>query len=70
MALSPIDLGTVSLNLTISPAASGLPTRNSTDLQDWISQTAKSTYQSSPRWDPPQLAPSLMNALLGAQGLG
>jgi hypothetical protein len=70
MALSSIDLGTVSLNLTISPAANGLPTRNSVDLQDWISQTARSTYQSAPRWDPPQLAPPLMGVLLGAQGQG
>lgn len=70
MALSSIDLGTVSLNLTIGPGKSGLPTRNSIDLQDWISQTAKAAYQSSPRWDPPQLAAPLMGALLGAQGQG
>jgi hypothetical protein len=70
MALSSIDLGTVSVNLTISPSVNGLPTRNSVDLQDWISQTAKSAYQSAPRWDPPKLAPPLMGALLGAQGLG
>ena len=68
--MSSIDLGNVSLNLSIAPAGNGLPTRNSIDLQDWISQTAKSAYQSSPRWDPPQLAPPLMKALLGAQGLG
>lgn len=66
--MSSISLGTVSLNLTIKPASNGLPTRNSVDLQEWISQTAKSAYQSSPRWEPPKLAPPTMSALLSAQG--
>lgn len=67
MALSSIDLGTVSLNLTIGPGSSGLPTRNSIDLQDWISQSAKSAYLNSPRWEAPRLAPPLMSALLSVQ---
>jgi hypothetical protein len=70
LAMSSITLGTISLNLTISPASNGLPTRNSVDLQDWISQTAKNAYQSSPRWAPPKLAPPMMGALLSAQGQG
>ncbi len=70
MALSSIDLGTVSLNLTIAPASNGLPTRNSVDLQDWISQTARSAYQSAPRWEAPRLAPPVMSALLSVQGQG
>jgi hypothetical protein len=60
--MSSIALGTASLNLTISPASNGLPTRNSVDLQDW---TAKSAYQASPRWASP-----LMGALLSVQGQG
>jgi hypothetical protein len=68
--LSSIALATVSLNLTIAPAQNGLPTRGSVDLQDWISQTAKSAYRSAPRWEAPKLAPPLMNALLSVQAQG
>jgi hypothetical protein len=68
--MSSISLGTPSLNLVISPGYAGLPTRNSADLQQWITQTAQSTYQSAPRWKPVQLAAPTMSALLSAQGQG
>lgn len=68
--MSSISLGTPSLNLVIRPSYNGLPTRNSEDLQQWISQAARSAYQSSPPWRPTQLAAPTMSALLSAQGQG
>jgi hypothetical protein len=65
-----IDLGTVSLNLTIAPGNDGLPQRNSVSLQDWITQTAQSAYRAAPRFDPPQLAPPLMATLISTQAGG
>jgi hypothetical protein len=66
--MSSIALGTASLNLVIRPGYNGLPTRNSSELQEWITQTARSSYQSAPPWKPVQLAAPTMSALLSVQG--
>jgi hypothetical protein len=68
--MSPLSIGAATISLGIGPGRDGLPTRNSVDLQQWISQTAQSGYQSAPRFQPPPLAPSTMGALLNAQGQG
>lgn len=68
--MMPIDLGSVSLNLTIAPGNDGLPQRNSVSLQDWATETAQAAYRAAPRFDPPQLAPPLMATLIHAQAGG
>lgn len=66
--MSSFSLEIGSLHLGIAPSPSGLPQQSPESLQDWISQTAKSRYLATPRFDPPQLAPPLMGALLKVQG--